>query len=120
MSRVVHFEICADDPERLAGFYRDALGWEVATWEGPQAYWLVTTGPDGTPGINGGIMGRNLPQPVVNTVSVESLEETTRRIEELGGRRLDGPMEVEGVGQVSYFTDPEGTIFSCLQPAMPA
>lgn len=91
----------------------------MATWGGPQAYWLVKTGPDGTPGIDGGIMGRSFPQPVINTVEVESLDATTRRIEELGGRRVHGPNEVPGVGTVSYFADPEGNLFSCLQPAMP-
>jgi len=30
MSKVVHFEIPIDDPDRAAGFYRDALGWEIS------------------------------------------------------------------------------------------
>jgi hypothetical protein len=30
ISKAVHFEISIDDPERAAGFYRDALGWEIS------------------------------------------------------------------------------------------
>lgn len=54
MPRVVHFEVHADDPERAANFYSGVFGWELAKWEGPQDYWLITTGPDDEPGINGG------------------------------------------------------------------
>ncbi len=58
MPRPVHFEIHADDPERAAAFYRSVFDWEIEKWEGPREYWLVTTGPEGTPGINGGLMKR--------------------------------------------------------------
>ena len=50
MPRVVHFEVSADDPERAASFYRDVFGWNFHKWDGPEPYWLVTTGPDGTTG----------------------------------------------------------------------
>ncbi len=29
MSRVVHFEIPTDNPERAAGFYREVFGWQI-------------------------------------------------------------------------------------------
>ena len=51
-------QILSDDPEKTAVFYRDALGWEIATWDGPQAYWLAATGTKGAPGIDGGIMSK--------------------------------------------------------------
>lgn len=35
MSRVIHFEIHADDPGRAAGFYGEVFGWEVQKWDGP-------------------------------------------------------------------------------------
>jgi uncharacterized protein len=38
MSRVVHFEIAADDPELVAGFYKELLGWKIQKWEGPVDY----------------------------------------------------------------------------------
>jgi len=116
MPRPIHFEILAKDPERIAAFYRDALGWEVVTWEGPQTYWLVTTGPRDAPGIDGGIMGRHLDQPVINTIEVESLVEAVRHVEAAGGRKIHGPNEVPGVGTHVYCEDPEGTIFGLMQP----
>jgi predicted enzyme related to lactoylglutathione lyase len=116
MSRVVHFEILSDDPEKTAAFYRDALGWESNLWPAEE-YWLVTTRPDGTPGINGGLMKRQLDQSVINTSEVDSLEETTRKIEAAGGKLVHGPNEVPNIGTHAYFEDPDGTLFGVMQPA---
>ena len=56
MRRVVHFEIFTDDPETVQPFYRDIFGWTFKKFEGgPIEYWLVTTGDDKDPGINGGM-----------------------------------------------------------------
>jgi predicted enzyme related to lactoylglutathione lyase len=116
MSRPVHFEILANDPEKIAAFYRDVLGWQVATWGGPQNYWLVTTGPEGTLGINGGIMHRHFPQAVINTVGVASLEAAIAKVEAAGGKKVQGPNEIPGIGLHAYCTDPEGNYFGLLQP----
>jgi uncharacterized protein len=120
MNRPVHFEILADDPEASASFYREVFGWETATWEGPQTYWMVTTGPAGTVGIDGGIMHRHLAQSVINTIQVESLEATLGRVEAVGGTKVMGPHEVPGVGMHAYCADPEGTLFGVLEPAAPS
>jgi uncharacterized protein len=117
MSRPIHFEILGDEPEKLAKFYQGLFGWEMAGWGGPQDYWLVTTGPEGTPGINGGLMRRHFPQAVINTISVESLETAIAKVEELGGKKVHGPHEIPGVGLHAYCTDPEGNYFGVIQPA---
>jgi catechol 2,3-dioxygenase-like lactoylglutathione lyase family enzyme len=51
MGRGIHFELNADDPERAAQFYRRVFGWTIDKWDGPEDYWLVTTGPESEPGI---------------------------------------------------------------------
>ena len=58
MPRVIHFELPADEPERAARFYESVFGWEITKWQGPMDYWLVTTGEEGTPGIDGAISPR--------------------------------------------------------------
>lgn len=54
MPRVQHFEISANDPEKVASFYEKVFGWKVTKWEGPVEYWLVETGETEEPGIDGG------------------------------------------------------------------
>ena len=56
--RIVHFELPADDPKRAITFYEKVFGWTITKWEGPKDYWLVVTGPDEEPGINGVIAPR--------------------------------------------------------------
>jgi hypothetical protein len=81
MNRIVHFELPADNPERAVEFYKKAFGWQIQKWPGPQDYWLVTTGADGDPGINGGILRRQHPGAgTCNTVGVPSVDDAVATI----------------------------------------
>ena len=119
MSRVIHFEILGDDPERLAEFYRAALGWEIQSWEDAAEqgveYWLVSTGAKDAAGIDGAIMRRQFPQPVINTALVESLDAALDNIRAAGGKVVFGPQEIPGVGTHAYCEDPEGNLFGVIQ-----
>lgn len=125
MSRVVHFEIHATDPERAAVFYRAAFGWAVQKWDGPVEYWLISTGDKSKPGIDGGIMRRKGGPPVegaavnayVCTLQIDNLEESWGRIEAAGGVNVVPTEEIPGVGRFAYFKDTEGNLFGCMQPA---
>ena len=67
MSRVVHFEIQADDVERAKAFYAAAFDWafeDYGQFTG-STYWGILTGPDDEPGINGGLLQRPVPAPPV-------------------------------------------------------
>ena len=112
MPRVVHFEIHADDPERAVKFYQDVFGWKIAKWEGPQDYWLITTGPDDEPGINGGLMKRMDPSASTwNTVEVPSVDEFTAKIVESGGKVVVPKTAIPGVGYQAYCQDTESNVF---------
>lgn len=88
MPRMIHFEIPADDPERAAGFYREAFGWTVDKWDGPVGYWLATTGKDDEPGTNGAITERQNLAATTNTVDVPSLDDSIAKVEGAGGKVL--------------------------------
>ena len=32
MGRVMHFEISANDPEKMVGFYESVFGWRISKW----------------------------------------------------------------------------------------
>jgi predicted enzyme related to lactoylglutathione lyase len=124
MGRVGHFEIHAEDPERAIAFYRDLFGWEISKWDGPVDYWLVTTGPDSEPGINGAILphmggaageGQG-PNAFVCTVGVEDIGATERAVQGAGGEQVVARQEIPGVGKLSYFKDTEGNVFGALEP----
>jgi uncharacterized protein len=86
MSKVVRFEIPVDDPDRAAGFYRDALGWEISR-SGDELYWLVRAGADKEPGANGALAGRgDLHRSPVLTVRVGDIDDVLRPVRRYGGK----------------------------------
>jgi uncharacterized protein len=118
MPRPIHFEIPADNPDRAAAFYKDVFGWTFDKWEGGEIpYWLVTTGDNGEPGINGGLLPRQHPgASTVNTIGVASLDESVRRIESKGGKTVVPKMPIPGMGWLAYCVDTEGNTFGIMQP----
>ncbi len=123
MSRVVHFEIHATDPEKLIAFYTGLFGWTFQKWEGPADYWMIRTGPDAEPGINGGLVRRNGDAPAVLqtvnafvcTVDVASAEKSLARALELGAAVALPVMAVPTVGWLCYVKDPDGNVFGMMQ-----
>ena len=123
MPRVIHFEIHADNPERAVGFYQKVLGWEISKWGGPHDYWLVKTGPDNKPGINGGLLKRPGPSPTpmqcvnsfVCTVDVPNVDEYVTKATAAGGSVALPKMPVPGIGWLAYIKDTEGNILGMMQ-----
>src|SRR5262245_3172437 len=124
MGRVVHFEIHADDPARAVTFYSNLFGWQFNKWDGPAEYWMVITGVDGIPGINGGLLRRHGPPPTsgqpvcsyVCTAHVDSVDASLEKVAFLGGSVALPKMPIPGVGWLAYAKDSEGNIFGMMQP----
>lgn len=116
MPRVIHFEIPADDPQRAISFYESVFGWRFEKWEGPMDYWLVMTGPEEEPGIDGGLATRQgTATGFENTIGVESLDEVLAKIEAQGGRVIRPKAAVPGVGWLAYCEDTEGNRFGLME-----
>ena len=116
MSRVVHFELAADDPERATRFYHEVFGWQSQKWDGPQDYWLIKTGEEGEPGIDGAIMRRDSAgTTTVNTIDVSSVDEFVTKIEQAGGNVVAPKMPIPGIGYFAYCSDTEGNMFAIMQ-----
>src|SRR2546429_8530636 len=100
MNRVTHFEIYTDDPEAVQPFYRDVFGWKFNKFEGgPIEYWLVTTGDDAEPGINGGpTRPREGTRPgPLNTIAGSSLHQTIQENEKRCGKNYGTKMAIPKV-----------------------
>lgn len=116
MSRIIHFEIPADNPERASAFYAKALGWEFSQYPGPMKYWLVRTGAEGKPGIDGGMMPREHPGQTPTLVAgVDNVDAASATIAKAGGESVLPKMAIPGVGWAAYFKDTEGNVFGIFQ-----
>ncbi len=120
---IVHFEIPANDVEKLKRFYSKLFGWKIEKSPGPLTYWMIQTVPVDEkgmplrPGVNGGMYKRESPEPKpVNYISVESIDEYIRKIKALGGTILQAKQEIPDVGWIAIALDPEGNQFAMLQP----
>ena len=132
MNPVVHFELPAENRDRMRAFYETAFGWQTREL-GPEMgnYVLATTTETDenrmvkTPGtINGGFYDKSN-QGQVNarlTVQVPDIKEAMKKITDAGGKVIGGMRnpggydEIPGVGLYAMFQDTEGNFLSILQP----
>ena len=114
MTRVIHFEISSDDPERAKIFYEKVFDWKIERW-GPIEYWLINTGSESEPGIDGAIKIREGQESTINTISVPSLDEFMKKVEENGGEVLSPKTSIPGVGYHTYCKDTEGNVFGIME-----
>ncbi|HEX7295721.1 MAG TPA: hypothetical protein VF251_08225, partial [Pyrinomonadaceae bacterium] len=88
---------------------------------GPMEYWMIMTGPNDQPGINGGLVQRRGEidgQAVIAyvcTVDVTSVDEAAQTVQHNGGEVVVPKMPVPGVGWLVYCKDTEGNIFGMMQ-----
>ncbi|MCX6090587.1 MAG: VOC family protein [Candidatus Atribacteria bacterium] len=116
MKRVIHFEFSADDPDRAVTFYSQVFGWKTMKWNGPEDYWLITTGPQNEPGIDGAISRRSpFSGPTTVTMDVTSVDEFVNKIIAAGGQVVAPKMAIPGVGYFAYCKDTEGNVFGIME-----
>jgi predicted enzyme related to lactoylglutathione lyase len=125
---VVHFELPAENRERMRAFYEKTFGWKTQQL-GPEMadYITVTTTETDdnrmvkTPGtINGGFYQKHAVEadaqhPSV-VIAVDNIEESMEQVKTNGGTIHGFPVDIPGVGKFVAFTDTEGNRLSILQP----
>ena len=106
-NRVVHFEICAKDPDKTMKFFGEAFAWKFQ--QASDDYWMVTTGDDSVAGINGGILRKTEQKiTVANSVGVEDIDQSIKDIKDAGGKIVKDKFPIPGMGWMAYFSDPDG------------
>jgi len=95
-------------------------------YPGPTDYWIVQTlpvdekGMPMRPGVNGGMMKRERPEhKPVNYISVESVDEYSKKVVQLGGQIIVPKMKIPGMGWWTLASDPDGNqigLFETMQP----
>lgn len=130
-SLVVHFELHASEPERLADFYGRVLDWRFERY-GEMDYWTIQTGEGSIGmdapgmGINGGLARREGPPPeagapingVVVVVGVDDADARYAAALEQGGAEAMAPYDMPGVGRLAYFRDPDGNVMGLISDVL--
>jgi uncharacterized protein len=126
MCPVVHFEMPAEDRQRMAKFYQNAFGWQTQMLgEEMGNYVLATTtdtdetGPKKPGAINGGFFPKKPDWPAQHpsvVIAVGDMQAAIEKVAEAGGEVLGEPMDISGVGLYVSFFDSERNRVSMLQP----
>jgi predicted enzyme related to lactoylglutathione lyase len=126
MNPVVHFEMPAENRQRMAEFYTKSFGWKTQMLGKDMGNYVVATttesddnGPTKPGAINGGFFTKTDDMPAQYpsvVVSVDDIKKSMKKVTEAGGKVLGEPMEIPGIGQYVSFFDTEGNRISMLQP----
>ena len=104
------------DIQKTISFYEKVFGWKFQKWDGPMDYWLIMTGDEDEPGIDGGLGYEEEGFPkVVNTIDVDDIDEVIKKIENNNGEIVRPKHAVPGVGWMAYFKDSEGVLSGVMQ-----
>ena len=127
MNPVVHFEMPAENRQRMADFYSKTFGWKTQTLGKDMGNYVIATttesdekGPKKPGAINGGFFTKTDDMPAQYpsvVVAVDDISESMKKVMKAGGKVLGEPMAIPGVGQYVSFFDTEGNRVSMLQPA---
>ena len=103
---ITHIDIPVDDMERAKGFYNGLFGWTIEEYPGYEGYpmWRAPNQISG-----GGLAPRDdtFDRPR-SYVEVDSIDETLRRVTELGGREVRPKTEISPTSWWAAFVDTEG------------
>ena len=129
MNPVVHFEMPAENRQRMADFYSRTFGWKTQMLGKDMGNYVIATttesdekGPKKPGAINGGFFPKSDDMPAQYpsvVVAVDDINDSMKKVMKAGGKVLGNPMEIPGVGQYVSFFDTEGNRVSMLQPASP-
>ena len=111
MSRIVHFEIPAQDTSRAKNFWGTLFGYEFQTVDGPVEYHMFQTGENEGGGIYPQQQGE---KGLITYFNVDDIDAARQKIQELGGTAED-KAPVPSMGWYVRATDTEGNEFSLWQ-----
>src|SRR4030095_1463506 len=112
---IAWFEIPVDNVDRAKKFYGELFAWKIERFPGPQDYWHIDTGgADETP--DGALKKRKRPEePIINYVSVNSVDKYADKIAKLGGKICMAKTAVPQMGYFAVCQDTEGNSFGIWQ-----
>jgi predicted enzyme related to lactoylglutathione lyase len=106
--KFVWFELIARDAKKAQAFYGAVLGWKVqAVPMGDQSYEMISAGDTMIGGYAAPKSARQ-PSHWISYVSVEDVDAAAKDAAAHGGKLIEAPYDIPGVGRAARIADPEG------------
>jgi predicted enzyme related to lactoylglutathione lyase len=113
-------ELGSQDLEAAKKFYTELLGWKLSESKaGGMNYIEIVAGEEHIGGMYQMTpeMGGDAPSHWTSYVAVDDVDESARRVVELGGKVCDPPTDIPNVGRFCIITDPTGASISLYASA---
>lgn len=116
-----YFDFTVSNLAEAKTFFEHVFNWRFERFPMPYEYYRIQAGPEHEPGIDGG-MGAISDTPTCEgepltqvTIPVTNIDESIARIQENGGRVVEGKMPIPGLGWFAACTEPGGLLFGIMQ-----
>ena len=112
-ANLASFAIHVDDVDRARAFYEAVFGWVFEPW-GPPGFYLIHTGDEASPGIQGLMHKRREPRTGTGrngfepSFAVNDLDDILAKVEANGGTIIMQKAAIPTVGTLIRFLDTEG------------
>ncbi len=119
-NNLASFAIHVDDVDRARAFYEAVFEWTFEPW-GPPGFYLIHTGDEASPGIQGLMHKRHTPRSGEGlngfeaTFSVDDVDVIASRVEANGGDITYAKSVIPTVGALIRFVDTEGNDVGAMQ-----
>lgn len=118
-NNLASFAVHADDVQRCRRFYEAVLGWRFEPW-GPPDFYLIHTGDEQKPGVQGLMHKRQEPRGAGGpncfecTIAVGDIDAVTVAIVKHGRRIIIEKASIPTVGTLTKFEDTEGNVLGAM------
>ena len=123
-NNLASFAIHVDDVDRARRFYEAVFGWVFEPW-GPPGFYLIHTGDEASPGIQGLMHKRQVPRTgtglngVEPSFSVDDVDAIAALVEANGGTITYAKGVIPTVGALIRFLDTEGNDIGAMDYETP-
>jgi predicted enzyme related to lactoylglutathione lyase len=123
-NNLASFAIHVDDVDRARRFYEAVFGWVFEPW-GPPGFYLIHTGDEASPGIQGLMHKRQVPRTgtglngIEPSFSVDDVDAIAALVEANGGTITFAKGVIPTVGALIRFLDTEGNDIGAMQYETP-
>jgi predicted enzyme related to lactoylglutathione lyase len=109
------FELTTTDVRAAESFYGRLFGWKTEPWVGEGSYTLIKLGGEEVGGMVSAPAGESPKPPGWGLyVTVTDVDETAKKVPELGGKVLVPPTDIPKVGRFCLIQDPMGAVISAI------
>jgi uncharacterized protein len=114
----VWYDLLTKDPNAAKGFYGEVVGWKTEQFgDSHYSMWVGSQGPlGGVMKLPDDVAKQGVPPHWMANVCVANVDETVKKVKELGGKVMKEAEDIATVGRFAVVTDPQGGAISLFSP----